>query len=198
MSSTTSEPHDLAAVIDSLREAAKGREEVDVDVILDAFDSRLFGPLIVVPALFMVSPLGAIPVVPTILASFILLVTVQHLFGRTHPWLPGLLRERSVEQEKVDRALDKMRPWAERIDHVIKPRLDVLASKPAIYVTSIVIVLMAALVPLLEIVPFAVFLPGATILMLGLAMTARDGLLALIGFALGSGAIWLALSALVF
>ena len=54
----------------------------------------------------------------------------------------------------------------------------------------------AAMVPL-ELVPFAVYAPGAALLALGLALSARDGVLAIFGLiasALSGGLVYVALS----
>jgi hypothetical protein len=181
-------PRSLSGVIDELRGELEG-DEVSVEDIMDAFAGRLFGPVIVLPALFALTPLGAIPLVPTAIGVILLLFAVQRALGRDHPWIPRFLREKTVSHEKLDSALERFEPWARRIDKVVKPRLSALVEGPMERVVAVVVVGLALSMPPLELVPFAVFVPASGALLLGVALTARDGLLAGLGMAAAAGTI---------
>ena len=49
----------------------------------------------------------------------------------------------------------------------------------------------------LALVPFGAFPAGLSMLLIGLALTVRDGVLAILGIAIGAGALTLAASALI-
>lgn len=182
------EPRSLSDVIDELREDLHG-DQVSVEDIMDAFAGRLFGPVIVLPALFALTPLGAIPLVPTAIGVILILFAGQRALGRDYPWIPRFLREKSFSHEKLDDALERFGPWARRIDKVVKPRLSGLVEGAMERVVAVVVVGLALSMPPLELIPFAVFVPASGALLLGVALTARDGLLAGLGMAAAAGTI---------
>jgi len=185
----------LTEIIDRLDERIAGEETLSVADVLDAFGSRSFGPLLTAPALVLVSPIGGIPGVPTALAACIVVIAVQHVFG-SRPWLPRLAREREVERGAWDRARDRLRPWARRVDGLIEPRWTWLTSPPASRVIAAIVCVAALAAPPLELLPFAAAVPGAAVLMLSLSLTARDGLLACVGGLATIATVWLSVAAL--
>lgn len=170
--------------------------ETDGDVhlhdILAAFNRRVVGPVFLVLALVLLTPLGGIPGVPTVVGLLLILVAVQQLFGRTYPWIPRQLRECGVGHERLQSAFERARPWARRIDRILKPRVTALVTGPMSYVNIVLVILLGALMPPLEVVPFAVAVPALATLLLGLGITARDGVVTAAGWAVGMGAIALA------
>lgn len=183
------DPNDLEGVIDGVLDRTSDQDQVSTADVLDAFSHRLFGPLLVAPALILISPIGAIPGAPAVIAVLIVLIAGQRLLGMPRPWLPAALADRSVDRDKLERALGKIRPWAARVDRLIRPRLTVLAEGPATYAAAAAAVVLAAAIVPIGFVPFAVLLPGGAVLALGLALTAKDGALALIGYALAAGTV---------
>ena len=179
----------VVAVMDRLLEETEGEDSVTVDSIVEAFGPRAFGPLLMLPALVGILPIGAIPVLPTLMGIFIMLVAVQRLFRRGKPWLPAVLRDRSVARTRIASAFQKGKPWARRLDRITKPRLSVMTSGIMEYVVAIAVIGMGALMPPLELIPFGVMLPASAVLVLALAITGRDGLLVLIGLAFSTTAI---------
>ncbi|BAM03893.1 exopolysaccharide biosynthesis protein [Phycisphaera mikurensis] len=182
---------DLEDVLDTLKEEADGQEDgrLTLGEVIDAFRHRPAGTLLLVPAVVMVSPLGAIPSVPTVTAALVALIAAQMLFARSTPWVPGFLRHRGLAPERVISAVDKSRPVARFLDRFIRPRLQPLTGEIGRRVIAIVCVLLSVLTPPLELVPFAVYLPGTAILLLSLALVGRDGLLAAVGLALAAAGL---------
>jgi hypothetical protein len=189
------QPKSLTDVVDELKDKASEDGDLSVEESLDEFAGRLFGPLLLLPGLVTVSPLGGIPTVPTMMGVFVILVMGQSLLGFDHPWLPGIIANRNVSEKKFRDSMEKFRPWLEWIDKFTAQRMQGLVRGPMKYVIALVAIAMACTMPPLEVVPFACAIPGAAILLLGLAITARDGLLALGGLvaslaALGTVAWW--------
>ncbi|MEQ9461244.1 MAG: exopolysaccharide biosynthesis protein [Phycisphaeraceae bacterium] len=173
-------PQDLEDLLNDINQQVSDNKTISIDDLLDAIGSRAFGPLLAVPALLVVSPLGFIPGLPTTFALLTILIAAQHLLGRKYPWIPEKLRDLEVPADKWDNAYSTIKPWATRIDHFISPRLIWLAKGRAEYVISLMAIALATCMPPLELIPFAVFIPGTTLLLLGLAIAAHDGLLVLI------------------
>lgn len=185
-----SSPETLTDLIDQLEEKASEDGDLTVQEALDQFAGRIFGPLLVMPAMVVVTPLGAVPTIPTTMAVFIVLIAAQALFGKKHPWLPGFITKQSVKESKLDSAMKKFRPWAKWIDAILKPRLKWLVEGPMKYVIALVCLLMAVAIPPLELAPFACFIPGSAVLLLGLAVMAKDGVAGALGLVASVGALF--------
>lgn len=184
-------PEGLAEVVDQFEDKAQDEDEtVTVREALDAFEGRSFGPLLILPALVALAPpLGMIPGVPTTMGLIVILIAGQYLMGRTHPWVPDFIGERSVKRDKVLQAADKSRPWAKWVDGFLGKRLQALVEGPMEHVVAGLCVLLALTMPPAELLPGLAAVPAAAILFLGLAITARDGLLGLLGIAISAGGI---------
>jgi len=189
---------DLEDVMDQLAESTEGQDEVQIQSIMDAFGGRLFGPVILVPALIAVTPLGAVPFVPTAIGTTIVLIAVQRLFGSKHPWIPKAIRDRGVERSRMTGAFDRFRPWASRIDLFIRARWTWLLDGPMERLIAAIVVVLGLTMPPLELLPFAVLAPASAVLMLGLAITGRDGLLAALGIGLSVASVGLVIWWLAF
>lgn len=75
------------------RLASAGDDEcVSVSDIVDAIGPRSFGPLLLVPALIVMSPLSGIRGLSTVMGITIALVSGQMLVGRRVAWLPAIQR----------------------------------------------------------------------------------------------------------
>lgn len=186
-------PKSLTDVVDQLEDKASEDGDLSAQDALDEFAGRLFGPLLVIPGLVTVTPVGAIPLVPTVMGVWTLLVAGQALLGRTHPWLPGMIANRSVNEEKFRDSIDQFRPWIKYFDRIAKPRLTYMVRGPMKYVIAAICIVLACTFPPLELVPFGCAMPGIALLLLGLAVTSRDGLMAIAGLVaavVAVGVLW--------
>lgn len=187
-------PRDLEDLLDVLDELSEGDGDLAVADIHDQIGRRSFGPALLAIGVLMATPIGGIPFVPTTLAVMVVLITGQLLIGRRRFWLPDVIRRRAVAKDKFRMAIRASRPAASRIDRFIHPRLSVLIRGPAIYVVAAVCFLTAMMTPPLEVIPFAAAVPALAFAAFGLAITARDGALALAAFVFSGGTLYLVLS----
>ncbi|QJD58304.1 exopolysaccharide biosynthesis protein [Pseudomonas sp. gcc21] len=149
--------------------------------ILETIGPRAFGPLLLLAGLITLVPvIGGIPGVPTVMGVMVVLTAGQLLFGREQFWLPKILLNRSISRDKLDKAVKRTRPAARFVDRVFKPRLEVLVKGPGLYMIAIACVLISLALPAMELVPFSALSAGAALAIFGIALIARDGLLALI------------------
>lgn len=161
------------------------KDEIAFGDILDLFGDRSFGPIIVLLALLTIlPPLGAIPLLPAAIGLLMAVFSMQILFGADHIWVPRFIEERSISRKKLKAADQRAKPWLKRIDRLISRRMDILTRPWSIYVAAIFVTILGLLMIPLELVPFAVAIPGTAILFFGLAFVARDGVLMLIGYTL--------------
>lgn len=174
----------LTGVLDELNQAVDG-ERVSLGQLVAALNQRGFGPLLLAPALIAMLPTGAIPGVPTICALTITLSAAQLALGRRSPWL----RRRELNRQRFDRAYRLARPVTNRLDRLIRPRLVVPVGEPVSRLLALLCCLLAVAMIPLELVPLAAAMPATAIVFLALGLSARDGLLVLVGLAAAVGAI---------
>lgn len=174
----------LEQLLDRIHEAEKGRDRVSLGMLVEAAGSRSFGSLLLLAGVILVSPLSGIPGIPTTMGLFILLSALQMLLRRRHFWLPRWLLERSVSRQNVERAMRWLRGPAAWIDRWLQPRLPVFVDGPGIYLLAIVCILIAACMPVMEVLPFSATTAGIPVSAFGLAMITHDGLLAVTALSL--------------
>jgi hypothetical protein len=172
------------------------QDKVTIGALLDMFGDRSFGPVIMLLGLLVtVPPLGGIPGLPIAVGLIILLFSLQIVFGARHIWMPQFVQEQGIECSKLEKAEDRVKPWLQRIDRMITQRLTWATGKIATYAAAMAVSCLSLLMIPLELVPFAVAAPGSAIVLFGLALVARDGVLMLAGFAGTAGAFSLAVFA---
>lgn len=173
----------LDDILETLVEKTDGEHITLVDA-LDAVGTRSFGPVVAIIALFATAPTGAVPGMPSLCGVLIILISSQMAFGRCHPWLPGPLRRLSITHEHLERAVEKCRPIATKIDNLFGRRMTVLASRAMEPFVAATCILLALTMPPLEMVPFGCAAPGLAITILGISITVRDGVMTLVGLVL--------------
>lgn len=180
----------VESILDDLEKLADNEDTVTVDDVVDAIGGRGFGPLILLPALLVITPLGGIPGFPTLMAAVILMIAAQSLMQKKRIWLPNLLGDRGVKNEKVTKSTKKLRSMAKWIDEHMGQRLKALVSEPMQLVAAGIVAVLCLLVPPSELVPFAAILPMGAIAVLGLALSLRDGLVMLVGLVVSLVALY--------
>ena len=177
----------LQSVMDQIETALDGSESVDLKTVVEAFGNRSFGPIMVLCGLCMMTPLGMIPGIPPAFGVIVIVFALQLLFRRKTPWMPEVLRRVKIPAEKLSKVQVKVRPFLAKIDAIIRPRLQWAATGPMQVLISIVAIFVSLSFFPLGMVPFGVVAPAAIILLLGLGITARDGILTILGLSLSLG-----------
>lgn len=190
----------VEGVLDRLEQRVQEGESSSVSLgrVVEAIGDRGFGPVFLAFALLVISPFGGIPTIPTIFAVILGLFAAQMLWGQRSLWVPDLLARREMRGDLLCKGLRWMRPVARRMDRWFGRRLVPLTSHAARRGAALVIIALCAMVPPLELVPFAAAIPMAGIALFGLAITVRDGLVMVAAFAASGAALiggpWLLLS----
>ena len=164
--------------------------------IVERFEDRGFGPLLLVPALVALLPTGAIPGVPTICGITLFFICIQVAMGRKSPWLPTSLKEREVDSDKLKRALGKAKPYVAKTETLLQPRIPFLSDTPAKNIIAAYCAVAALCMIPLEALPFAVALPAFALCITALGMTNRDGVFLIVGMLLQLGTGYLVFKAL--
>jgi hypothetical protein len=172
----------LEQMLDRIDRAADAGEQVSLGAIVKTIGSRSFGPLLLMVGIILVSPLSGIPGMATTMAALILLIAFQMLFRREYFWLPRWLLARSIARTKFCKAIEWLRRPARFIDRWVHPRLALFIEGFSKYVVAIFCIVIAAVMPVMEFVPFSASTAGVALAAFGLSLIAHDGLLALFAF----------------
>ena len=181
---------DFQELLDELDEAADRSERVSVADVRAQIGTDAFGSAILVLGLILLSPVGGIPGLPTIHGILFVLVAGQLTLGRDGFWLPGFLLRRSLKADHVKKAVRVSRPVARVVGKVVHKRMAWLASGAFARAIGVVCALLALCLPPLEIVPFGALVPAVALTAFGLALVARDGLVAILGLAATFGSLY--------
>lgn len=166
-------------------------ETVRVGDLLGAIGRRAYGPLLLAIGLFSISPATIVPGLTWASAALTFVVAAQLALGLKRPWMPRRVLAIEVPRAPLDGAIRRVRPWAARIDKIVRPRFVALADPPWVNLAGLLAMAAAAITIPLGFIPFAPLAPGLAIVLLGLGVTARDGLLLSYGAAAMVGAGWL-------
>ena len=170
----TASPQTLGALLRALR-PEDDSEHVTVSQLIQKIGERAFAPLMLVPALVLVSPLSGIPTLPTLGGLLILLIAVQDPFGRSHLWLPGFLMRRKLPTKRLQSALDWLEKPVAWVDRHSGERLGMLTRSPLRHVALVIIILITAAWPPLELVPMVTSVGAFAVSLLCIGMVTRDG-----------------------
>ncbi|RYE59609.1 MAG: exopolysaccharide biosynthesis protein, partial [Hyphomicrobiales bacterium] len=103
----------------------------------------------------------------------------QIALGREKLWLPRWLTEREMPAKHGQKLLSFLRPISKVVDNVTKPRARFLTGKPMRRIGAAACVLVGLIMPILEVIPFTSTWAGVIVATYGLAITVRDGVLAM-------------------
>lgn len=175
----------LSDLLTSLCEGPAG--PVRVRDIVDHFGHRAFGAVLFVFAVPNILPLP--PGSSGVLGAPLVLIAPQLAVGRSRPWLPKAIADRTVNRATLAQAFSKVIPALERVERLLAPRLGFLFGPIGDRFIGLVCFLLSAV--LILPIPGGNMLPAAAIAVLSLALTQRDGAFLLFGYALTAASIGL-------
>ncbi|NNC23304.1 exopolysaccharide biosynthesis protein [Salinisphaera sp. USBA-960] len=170
----------LTLLVDDLEHSGSDKA-LTIDEVLTVIGERGFGPLVLIMALLVLLPTGAVPGVPTACGLCIVLIAGQLVVGKRRPWLPARLRRLSIDRMRYKQVAGRIKPWTRRVDRLVKPRLSMLTDGVMARLIGVVMVVVALCMPPLELLPFAAAGPAFGLVLTSLGLVGRDGLWVLIG-----------------
>ncbi|WP_424930368.1 exopolysaccharide biosynthesis protein [Amaricoccus tamworthensis] len=174
-------PDDMHEVVHELRGATRG-DETTLGDVLEELEHASFVPVLMAPALAVVSPLSGIPLFSSFCGLVIALVSAQMAMGRTSLWLPEWIKTRKIPSGRLKKAAEGLSKPAKWLDRHTHRRLDFLVAPPFDRVLVLTCMLCGMSMTLLEIVPFSSSILGAAVVLMSLTLLVRDGLLALAAY----------------
>lgn len=186
------EVKDLGTLLRSLEDRTSG-EQVSVEAMLNAVGRRSYGPILLLLGFIALSPLTVIPGANWLVALIILLMAGQILFGKKYPWLPSRVLNFEFPRSALIQGIEIAEPYVSQIDRFLKPRLAILTEPPFVQLVALVCIGAALITFPLGLIPFGPLLPSLTVLLFGLALTARDGVVLILAGGALMGSLWLML-----
>ena len=155
-------------------------DRISMGELTERFGGRAMGALLFVFGLACMLPLP--PGGTTIFGIPLLFLAPQLVFGAEAPWLPQRVRQRTIAVSDLKSGLPRLVGWLRRVEAVSKPRLVFLFSPWGQRAIGLVCALLA-LVLILPI-PLGNILPALAVTVLSFSLIQRDGVIALVGYAL--------------
>lgn len=170
----------LGAILDEVIAVAVADDDgqLRADRVMVAFGEASLLPLLVVPAILVVSPLSVIPVFSSVCGLSIFVISVQLIAARRHLWLPGPLARRRLPAARVIAALTRIRPIVDWVDRRTGRRLAWLTAPPVDMAFKVACALAGLAMPFLELVPLSSSLLGSAVCLMALGLIVRDGVIA--------------------
>ena len=182
----------LITILETI-ENAEGDAKITVGEIVELIGRVSFAPLLVVPAVALVSPLSGIPLFSSTMGFIIFLVATQMMLKRKTLWLPGWVLRMRASRKVVRTAFEKSHIFVRWLDRRTETRFTVLVHEPLVFFPQLLCVLSGLLLPFLELVPFSSSMVGVAVTLLGIGIFARDGafiMIAMVPYLLIGGLIW--------
>lgn len=175
----------ISARLEDLAHEAQGAA-VTLDWVMAQLHERAFGLFLLILALPCCIPF--LYGLPQVVALPLMFVSAQILLGRTTPWLPQNLANRSVAAASLENLSNRAGPWLRRIEALSKPRLTFLTRAPMDRLLGFALVLFSA--SILLPIPLTNTVPGFAVVVIAMGLLQRDGILVILGTLLGT--TWIA------
>ncbi len=176
----------FTGLLDDLAAAVGGAEHIRFGDILATIGARGFGPLLCLFSTALILPSGMIPGLPGIVAVLYAMIGIEIALGNRALRLPRRVRDWQVPATHVRAFIERAVPLAKRARRVLKPRYaDAVTARPTLLLVAATLLATAVVLFVMGFIPGLPFLIAVPVLLVGLGLTAEDGLV------LGAGLILL-------
>jgi hypothetical protein len=170
----------LSSVLATLTQSDDG-ERLSLDQALLALGDRSYGGvllLLTLVALCLPPGLSALAGAP------LTLVGLQLMFGRDDPWVPRVVRERSLDRRRAGRLFARIAPTLRRMERFLRPRLPRLLGPTHLRLVGAGCVALS--VSMIVPIPFAHSTAGMALMAFASGLIAEDGAALLAGWGMGA------------
>lgn len=171
----------ISAALAAAESAVQGQQVAlrDLFTVLGEQGLLVFCGVLAAPFLFPVT----LPMMSTVFGVPMLLIGFAIMASRV-PWLPARVLNRRIEAATVRQVLGRVRGWALKFEHLVKPRLLALSGGPVINAVNGGLIILAVLMLMapLPFVPLVNTVPATAIMLLTFGMAERDGVVIALGW----------------
>jgi hypothetical protein len=168
----------LSEVLAGIAESPAPR--VSVEELMETFGGRAFGAMLFIFGLACLLPWP--PGGTTIFGFPLVLLSPQLIIGASVPWLPRAVKSRTISTADLKRGLPRVIPVLRKAEAVSKPRLTILFGPVGERLIGVVCLVLALI--LILPIPGGNIPPALAVSTLSFALIQRDGLIALLGYAM--------------
>nr|WP_245269523.1 exopolysaccharide biosynthesis protein [Allorhizobium undicola] len=154
----------------------ESRERISIGDLFDAMGDRAFGALILIFALPNIIPTP--PGTSAVTGAPLVFLLAQLMLG-LKPWLPRIIAARSLARADFAALVQRMVPWLERGERLLRPRLSFLVERPAEHLLGAIGLVLAVILALP--IPLGNILPAIALTLFAFALLEKDGVYALAG-----------------
>jgi len=173
--------HRTSATLPALAVVGEG-PGITLRAIMKTLGERGFALLVV--GLGLPNCLPMPPPIPLLCGLLLIFVALQMVLGWNTPWLPGFLLDKTVSRATMANFIERAMPWVRKLERVAKPRFGIVDSRLAFRLIGSALMMFS--VALVCAAPFIGQVPlGVAVVLIGLGLVERDGLLVLGGIAVG-------------
>jgi hypothetical protein len=173
--------HRTSDTLPALAVAGDG-PRITIRAILNTLGERGFALLVV--GLGLPNCLPMPPPIPLLCGLLLVFVALQMVLGWQSPWLPGFILDKTVSRATMANFIERALPWVEKLERVAKPRFGVVDSRLAFRLIGSALMMFS--VALVFAAPFIGQVPlGVAVVLVGLGLVERDGLLVTGGIVAG-------------
>lgn len=148
--------------------------------LVQTFGDQAFGLIIILFALPSALPMSIIPGFSFLFSLPIVFVAIHIIIARRALWLPSQLSNQSLDFKKFVQVVNKTVPYLSYIEQLLRPRW-LIFSSPAMERLHGVIMLGLSLLLLLPI-PFSNFIFASLIILFGLGLAEKDGVVLAVAY----------------
>ena len=186
----------LSELLEDTKRVLTG-ERVSVAALVEALHERGIAMILLIFAAPMALPLPVPPGINIMLATPLILLTLQQAMGRRTVWLPQKTLRKEFDSKGFSKLIDGVVPWMKRIEILLRPRLGFLTRDTASRAFGVLGVIMALTVCIA--LPLTNTVPSLGIALMSVGFMMRDGLAVLGGALIGTAWVcMLAVAELVF
>lgn len=148
--------------------------------VMEGLGGSMFGMLLFIAILPAFLPIPGLA--GALSGPLVSLIGLQLLVFMRRPWLPRMVAERGPRRGTLARFAQRISPWLQRLERVVRPRLPGLIEHPAATMfTGLLLLLLGILLALP--IPLTNYVFGLLLLAFALALVERDGALMLVAWA---------------
>lgn len=175
----------LSSLLDDLARLALSRDKITVAELIEAIGARGFGPLLVMLSAFLILPIGMVPGIPGVAAIIMILIGGRMMTGETRLWIPGRLGRAEFSGHLLAVSVARAQPAVLWLRPLLAPRLPFLIDSLVMSrVVALILMVTGAVIFVAGFIPGLPFVLSLHVLVLGMALSTRDGLVALVGYLL--------------
>lgn len=184
--------HALTGMLDDLELILRGRDVVTLGQVMDCLGARGFGPVLLVFSILLILPVGMVPGMPGIVGAVNITIGTLLLIGSKRLHLPMRLRQIPLPARALRGAVNWARPHTHKLHRVLHPRLTFLIEGLIpLRLMALVLIPTGLLMLVVGFIPGLPFVMSMHVLLFGIALATRDGLFALLGYAICLPEAWL-------